>query len=112
MLPLFPEVYTVQDGVQQIHDLIASRIGRDWKNFARKLHVLESEIDRYDDIFKKKSCFATLRVLLKFRTGRFVNNDEWLYNIRRALDYANRNDIWESVEDLVVRLGGAGALHL
>lgn len=114
MLLLFLEINAmnaIQDGVKKVHELIASRIGRDWKNFARKLDVVESQIDHYDLTFNLDPQAITLQILKNFRGRDFFNEDEWLSKIRKALDYAKRNDIWENVDDLVIHLGGTGHLR-
>lgn len=105
-------VIGIQDNVQKIHEVIADRIGRCWKNFSRLLGVIENDIDRYDLVFNRDSYQITLEVLAKFRQRDFHNIDEWLSLLRKALNYANRNDIWEEVENRVIHLGGSRRLIL
>lgn len=95
--------------MNKIHELIARKIGRHWKEFARQLGVNENEIDAYDfdRNLRKDPRRITLQILIKFRQDRlFHNPQDWLSQIRRALHSAKRNDIYEEVEDRLIRIGG------
>lgn len=100
------------DRMEIIHNLIAKKIGRSWKEFARRLDVNENEIDAYDIQFNKDSRKITLEVLFRFKQNIFHNKHEWYSELRQALVYAKRNDIWEAVEDKVVHFGGIEQLNL
>lgn len=90
-----------------MHKLIAGRIGRKWKEFARDLDFNENDIDNYENMFKKNSNNITMAILARFKQETIFHNDhEWLFRLRRALDYAKRNDIAERVDNLVVHFGG------
>lgn len=109
---MFSVVQEEQGNIAQIHRLIANKIGRNWKEFARKLDVIEDEIDMYDFQFGTNYYIITLDVLSKFRQKRFFNVDDWLHQIRIALNRAKRNDISEVLDHYVVRLGGSACLTL
>lgn len=102
---------STRDGVSQIHELIASKIGSYWQNFARNLGVIEGEIDRLGKIYKKDTYNITIELLRQFQSGNiFLNVSDYLKQLKQGLNNAKRGDIREDVEELIVRLHGN--LHL